>query len=181
MNENEYFTAAQAILRELEQTVLSIEGSRELLDGIYGAERIFFAGAGRSRLVLGGFAMRLMQLGKTVYMVGDVTTPAIGPGDLLIIASGSGETASMAVIADKARRAGSRSLLITRHVDSTIAGMADVLVRVPDTRTAEGQIGAAAFEQAVMILGDVCAYALARTLAISDVNGVMFSRHANLE
>ena len=56
------------------------------------ANRIFCFGAGRSGFVLRTFCMRLMQLGFTVYYVGETITPRIQPGDLLIAISGSGET-----------------------------------------------------------------------------------------
>ncbi len=48
---------------------------------INAAERIFCAGAGRSGLSVRGFAMRLMQLGKPVHVMGDVTTPGIKKSD----------------------------------------------------------------------------------------------------
>ena len=55
------------------------------------ANRIYVAGAGRSLLMIRGFAMRLMHMGFVSYVVGETVTPAIAPGDLLIIASGSGK------------------------------------------------------------------------------------------
>src|SRR5665811_559677 len=56
------------------------------------AKRIFIAGAGRSRLVGNFFAMRLVHGGYDVSVVGEIVTPSIKAGDLLIIISGSGET-----------------------------------------------------------------------------------------
>ena len=47
------------------------------------AENIFVTGLGRTGLMARGFAMRLMHLGRRVYHVGDVITPAISKGDLL--------------------------------------------------------------------------------------------------
>ncbi len=54
--------------------------------------RIFVAGAGRSGLCMRALGMRLMHLGKTVYVVGETTTPSIAAEDLLILGSGSGQT-----------------------------------------------------------------------------------------
>ncbi len=56
------------------------------------AGRIFIAGAGRSKLVGNFFAMRLVHGGYNVNVVGEIVTPSIKAGDLLIIISGSGET-----------------------------------------------------------------------------------------
>ena len=47
------------------------------------ARRVFVTGAGRRRRALKMAAMRLMHLGLTVHVAGEVTAPAIGPGDLL--------------------------------------------------------------------------------------------------
>jgi 6-phospho-3-hexuloisomerase len=51
------------------------------------------------------FAMRLMHIGFQVHVAGDVTTPAIRGGNLLIIGSGSGETSGLVSMAAKARSA----------------------------------------------------------------------------
>ena len=61
----------------------------ELLVVINSTNRIFLTGFGRSGLALQAFAMRLAQLGKETFFVGDTTTPAIQDKDLLIIASSS--------------------------------------------------------------------------------------------
>ena len=68
------------------------EATEALLEAIREAKRVFFAGRGRSLLMLRGLAMRLMHLGLCVYVTGETVTPAAGPGDLLLIGSGSGET-----------------------------------------------------------------------------------------
>ena len=65
---------------------------KALLGPLNQSERIFLAGAGRSGLALKSFAMRLTQLSKQAFVVGETTTPAITASDLLVIASSSGET-----------------------------------------------------------------------------------------
>ncbi len=59
---------------------------------VLSARRIFVAGKGRSGLQMEAFAMRLMHLGLSTHVVGDVTTPGIAPDDVLVIGSGSGRT-----------------------------------------------------------------------------------------
>ena len=70
------------------------------------APRIFVAGAGRSGLCMRALGMRLMHLGKTVYVVGETTTPSIAAEDLLILGSGSGRTTGLLAMAEKARTPG---------------------------------------------------------------------------
>ncbi|WP_143800270.1 SIS domain-containing protein, partial [Oenococcus oeni] len=53
-------------------------------------KRIFVLGAGRSGLMAKGFAMRLMHIGYTVYVIGETITPSIAAGDVLVSVSGSG-------------------------------------------------------------------------------------------
>ena len=54
---------------------------------------IFILGAGRSGLMARGFAMRLVHIGYTVYVIGETITPSIQAGDVLVSVSGSGKTA----------------------------------------------------------------------------------------
>lgn len=87
---------AEIIQQELKKVIAVINSVdvdrfvRELVD----AQRIFVAGKGRTGLQIKSFAMRLMHLGLEVFVVGDVTTPCIEAGDLLVIGSASGNTAS---------------------------------------------------------------------------------------
>ncbi|MDD1633694.1 MAG: 3-hexulose-6-phosphate synthase, partial [Methylococcaceae bacterium] len=84
------------------------------------ANRIFVSGAGRSGLVCKFFAMRLMHSGYDVSVVGEIVTPSIKRGDLLIIISGSGETEQLIAFTKKAKEVGANILLITTKAESTI-------------------------------------------------------------
>jgi len=155
-------------------------------------ERIFLAGAGRSRLSISGFAMRLMHLGKKAWLIGEVSTPAIKEGDLLVIGSGSGETNGLILMAQKAKKIGAKILLITREVDSTIGQMADFEARIPalslkafnsDGAHSVVQPGGSLFEQCLLILSDMLILIIMRTNPEKyDLrkDGV-FLLHANLE
>ncbi len=104
-----------------------------LIEAIEGANRIFVGGAGRSLLSMKGFAMRLMQTEHETYLVGEVTTPAIGEGDLLIVGSGSGKTEVTLAVVKKAKSHGAKTAVLTQHPDSPIAMECDVVVTVPET------------------------------------------------
>ena len=83
-------TSLKAILGELTGNAQLIEeaGLAGLIEEIERTGHIFFAGSGRSGLAIRGFANRLLHLGKSVSMVGDISSPHSRPGDLLIIGSG---------------------------------------------------------------------------------------------
>src|SRR5579863_726500 len=69
---------------------LAPDAEDALVEAIATAKRIAIYGAGREGLQMDGFAMRLFHMGRHVHLVGDMTTPPIGPGDLLIVSSGPG-------------------------------------------------------------------------------------------
>ncbi|MGL5748259.1 MAG: SIS domain-containing protein, partial [Weissella cibaria] len=95
----------QTVLTELAQNVDDVN-DEALLGLVNQSERIFLAGAGRSGLALKSFAMRLTQLGKQAFVVGETTTPAITASDLLVIASSSGETTQLVQFAATASEVG---------------------------------------------------------------------------
>ncbi len=122
-----YHELSEDIIKEISECMAKtgeeeFEGALRLLDE---AGRIFVCGAGRSRLAAAAFVMRLVHMGCTAYLVGDVTTPAIKKGDLLAVCSGSGETGSMKLYAGTAAKAGAKILLFTTKDSSSLAELAD--------------------------------------------------------
>lgn len=161
-----------------------------LLERIKEAKRIFCAGAGRSRLMISGFAMRLMHMEYEAYLVGEVVTPAIREGDLLIIASGSGSTASLLGMAQKAKGIGAKLALITINTDSPIAELADCIVCIDAASTKRSggggrtsfQLGANSFEQSLLLMLDALSIGMmTEECSIEESNKKLMERHANLE
>ncbi|GAA3882485.1 SIS domain-containing protein [Leifsonia kafniensis] len=157
----------------------------ELAEILASAQRVFVVGAGRSGLALRMTAMRLMHLGLTVHVVGDVTAPAIRAGDVLLTASGSGTTGGIVRAAQSAVNAGARVAAITTAATSPLAALATTLVVVPAagkldrSATASAQYSGGLFEQLVVIIGDSVFHALwQRADASADE---LWTRHANLE
>ena len=158
-----------------------------LVEAIVAARRVFIAGVGRSGLVMKAFAMRLTHMGFNVHFAGDVTTPAITNDDLLIMGSGSGSTATLRVIAEKAKTSGSKIALISTEENSPIAQMADIVLVVPaptlnrDNETAFTSIQpmGSLFEQSMLLTLDTIILLLMSKTKID--NDAMFARHANLE
>ncbi|MEE9355142.1 MAG: bifunctional 3-hexulose-6-phosphate synthase/6-phospho-3-hexuloisomerase [Methylococcaceae bacterium] len=101
-----------------------------LLTMLNKAKRVFLSGAGRSGLIVRFFTMRLMHSGYDVSVVGEIVTPSIKKGDLLIIISGSGETEQLVAFTKKAGKIGAKILLISAKGDSTIGDLADAVFQI---------------------------------------------------
>ena len=102
----------------------------ELTDWFDRANRIFIAGAGRSKLVGNFLAMRLMQAGYQVSVVGEIVTPSIRQGDLLVTISGSGETEQLVAFTQRAQSIGAGIVLISANSDSTIGELSDRVFQI---------------------------------------------------
>ena len=107
------------------------------IDVIVNAKNIFVIGAGRSGLAAKAFAMRLMHLGISSYVVGETTTPAINAGDCLIAISGSGETNTIVSAVNIAKNRGSSVLALTSYPESTLGKLCDAYIFVKGRTKAE--------------------------------------------
>jgi 6-phospho-3-hexuloisomerase len=132
MNAIETALAEIDVLREI---ISKADSGRikKLIDEISSATRIFIGGAGRSLLSMKGFAMRLTQTNHTAYLVGEVCTPSVQQGDLLIVASGRGTTAVTLELVRKAKSHGARTAVITMNPDAPIPQECDCVVTLPKT------------------------------------------------
>lgn len=179
-----------AILAELTKNLVyeNDDQLNELIAEIRKAEHIFTAGAGRSGVAIRAFTNRLMHLGYSVSMVGEITSPHTKSGDLLIIGSGSGETESLCAMAKKAKRNGVKVALITMDIKSTIAQLADVCVVLPGVSPKLKNAGmnitsiqpmGSAFEQISFLTYDGIILELMELM--KETTDTMFPRHADLE
>jgi 6-phospho-3-hexuloisomerase len=173
------FTAnTELILAELGRTLGQVndEQMAEAVEALLAAPRIFVAGAGRSGLAIRMIAMRLM---------GETTTPAIRRGDLLLVASGSGTTASAVRAAVTAHRVGADVLALTTAPGSRLGELARWIVEIPaatkqDHRgSISGQYAGALFEQAVLLTMDAGFQQMWQNSSASAEQ--LYTRHANLE
>lgn len=180
---------SQEILKELNQTLSNVSADEveELAKKILDAKRVFLAGLGRSGVAVKAFAMRLMHMGLPVYVVGEIVTPAIQKGDLLVVGSGSGETGSLTIMAKKVKDIGAELALVTIFPQSTIGKLADAIVKIPaptpKVATESGfksiQPMGSLFEQSLLLLFDSL---ILRLMEIKKENSEnMMKRHANLE
>src|SRR5271155_1559903 len=175
------------ILTELDSTLSAINEAEIVVAQrmILAARRVFVTGAGRSGLALKMAAMRLMHLGLAVHVAGEVTTPAIGRGDLLLVASGSGTTAGPVHAAEVAVKAGARVLALTAKPASKLGELAQGLVVIPAAAKEDrggmmsAQYAGALFEQSVLLIMDAMFQAMWHARGESAEK--LWKRHANLE
>ena len=95
------------------------------------ARSIGVYGCGREALQMKGFAMRLFHLGLPVAVVGDMTMPALGKGDVFLVTSGPGETSTVLALMKVAKKAGARNLLLTAEPQSSAARLAAFTLHIP--------------------------------------------------
>jgi 6-phospho-3-hexuloisomerase len=170
----------QAVLQAVD--VEQIEAAAAL---VAQSRAIFVAGAGRSGLALKMAAMRLMHLGLTVYVAGETTTPAIGKGDLLLVASASGTTASILQAAQVAHRSGASVLAITAAQQSPLHGSTTAVIYLPAAAKTDlgerksQQYAGSLFEQAALLTLDILFHALWKIGPQTAEE--LLQRHANLE
>ncbi|UNC50407.1 6-phospho-3-hexuloisomerase [Enterobacter huaxiensis] len=177
------------ILGELQQNALKIDDvqAEQFIAQIKNARHIFLQGAGRSGIAIRAFANRLLHLGFSVSVIGDISTPHTQDGDLVIIGSGSGETGSLVSLAKKADSCGVNVALVTMKAESTIGKLASSILVLPgtvkeDNGREEGSFSqpmGSAFEQLCFITYDAIVLELMSRLG--ETSDTMFQRHANLE
>ena len=154
-----------------------------LIEAILAARRICLYGAGREGLALRGFAMRLFHMGRDAHVVADMTTPPVGPGDLLIVTAGQGWLPTAETFMEIAKSAGA---IITAQPDGRASKKADVRAVIPAQTMANDQ-GA---KVSVLPMGSLfeIAEAIFFELVILKLRGrvgespeTMRARHTNLE
>ena len=185
---NNYKELSKKIASEIGEVLSRVEPSEVelLIEEILKAEKIFIFGVGRVFLALKCFGKRLAQTGFDCQVVGSITEKPITAKDLIIIASGSGESKLPVEIARIAKSKGARLGLITSAGESTLKKMADFAVHLPcptkvDAKTGVRTIQAMTvlFDQSLHIFGDVVSMLLQERKGIKNED--MWKFHANLE
>ena len=157
-----------------------------LIEEIVKAKRIVVFGLGREGLQMRGFAMRLFHMGRNVAVWGDMTTPEIGPGDLFIVSAGPGDLPTARALVAIARKAGSRTALVTAQPKAELASHVDVVAVIPaqtmandrDAKLSVLPMGSL-FEASQMIAFELMILKLRPRF--NETSETMRARHTNLE
>ena len=178
----------EIILHEIKSVLSQIDEKQVevLMDEILKAEKIVVCGAGRVGMAIRGFGMRLGHLGLQAYTLGDSTVPGIGEGDLLIVASGSGETQTIFDLVSIAKRNKSKIVAVTGNPESRIGLLADSFVKITapsKTKAVDNFISVQPMttlnEQCLGLFFDaVCLKLMER---MGETHDTMWARHSNLE
>lgn len=178
----------KSILDELSRAadLLSDEQAEQLVEQLIATNKIFVAGAGRSGLMGKSFVMRMMHMGLDAYVVGETVTANLEQGDVLIIASGSGETKSLVSMAEKAKSLGGTVIAVTINEDSTIGKLADQVIKMPGSPKDQSenvyetiQPMGSLFEQTLLLFFDAVILRFMEKKGLDS--DTMYGKHANLE
>jgi len=179
---------AELIVGEIREALnrADIAAMERLAADICHSERVFLVGVGRVLLSMQAFCKRLTHLGIDAHCVGDITEPALAAGDLLIAASGSGESIIPVAMAKKAKELGGKVVHIGSNMESSMKKYSDYMVRIP-VKTRLNRLGemdsqqimTSLFEQSILISGDIL------SLIIMKEKGLeldkLWQYHANME
>jgi len=188
MKEDSYQKLVQVVTNEIHEVLsrVSTEEVYNLVEAIMAAEKVFVFGVGRVFLALKFIAKRLAHLGVDTQVVGSITEKAIGSNDLLLIASGSGESKLPVEISRIAKKYQAKLGLITSATESTIKEMADLVVHLPSPTKNDSNFGVQSvqpmtnlFDQSLHIFGDVLSIIIQNKKGLSDEE--LWKYHANLE
>ena len=174
----------QLILSRLTTILSETDNSNaaKLLALIEGSGRTFIGGAGRSLLVSRFFAMRLMHSGYKVSMVGEVVTPAIEKGDLLILVSGSGGTETLLPFVKKAKSVGAKLAIVSMKSKSAMADVADLVIQIGNDSSfplTSGMPMGSQFELSTLVFLEAAIADLIAAKGLTEEG--MRAIHANLE
>jgi 6-phospho-3-hexuloisomerase len=162
------------------------ETAERLCDEIQAARRIACYGVGREGLMMKALCMRLMHLGLDAHVVGDMTTPPVGSGDLFLASAGPGSFSTVLALLGVARGAGAKTIVVTARPDGDAAGAADVVIHLPAQTMADDRSRSAGvlpmgslYEAVQLLFFDVVSIRLRERLGQSPEE--MRARHTNLE
>jgi 6-phospho-3-hexuloisomerase len=181
----DYSELVQTVIEENRQVLDKVNQGEidRLLREIEKAKTIQLYAMGRMQLSVRGFAMRLKHMGFDTYVVYDTTTPAIGPGDLLLDICAVTNVERNVI--GCAKEAGATVGLLTAHPENEHGTLADFTVRIPgqifggDAEVPSIQPMASLLEQSMFLFTDII------TMMLIERNHVnikeMHKRHTNLE
>jgi 6-phospho-3-hexuloisomerase len=158
----------------------------DLIEIIASAKRICNYACGREGLMMRALCMRLYHLGLDVHMVGDMTTPPVGPGDLLLVSAGPGNISTVQALIGQARRAGAKTACFTAEPGSPVTEACDFAFVIPAQTMARDETASTSFlpmgslyEGAQFLLYEILVIRLRERLG--ETAESMRARHTNLE
>ena len=195
----------EKIIAELRDAFMAIDEKEmdALLELIVKAPKIFLYSRGRVNIALKAFCMRLNHLGLCGRLVGDINTPYISKGDLLIVGSSLGFPSTIDRYIKIAKDCGAHVAAFTANPDGPLWKDVDALVNIKaraftshpeDFEKKELSAGekkalellaipsqqpmCSTFEQLILFAGDYMVLKLQKRL--NQDESMLRSRHANI-
>ncbi|MGH7151477.1 MAG: SIS domain-containing protein [Planctomycetota bacterium] len=154
------------------------KGFEAFLEEARRAKQILFYGAGRTGFLARLAVVRWRHLGLRAWFIGEAATPPVSPGDLCVVCSGSGETATSLAVGRAAREAGARLAFLTEPGRAPRDLKTDHVLEIPvGERRGAAPLGTV-FEHALLLLLDAAAVRLAAELGQTERQ--MRRRHTNI-
>ncbi|MES2335107.1 MAG: SIS domain-containing protein [Pseudomonadota bacterium] len=174
---------------ELRDAVAAIDPAamEGMVSDLARARRIACYGVGREGLMMRALAMRLYHMGLDAHVVGDMSCPPVGPGDVLVVSAGPGGFSTVGGLIGVARAAGALIACVTAVADGSAPQAADRVFLIPAQTMASDQGTAATsvlpmgslFEGAQYLAFELLVLALRDRLGVDPQ--AMRARHTNLE
>ena len=184
MNTERLFSGALDEIRGVLEADAAGEVDR-LCDELLKARRIACYGVGREGLMMRALCMRLMHLGLDAHVVGDMTTPPLGQGDVLVVSAGPGHFSTVMALLAVAREAGARTVAVTAQPSGEVPGAANTVIHLRAQTMADDKGGTSVlpmgslYEAAMLIFFDIVSIVLRDRMG--QTMDTMRSRHTNLE
>lgn len=185
----EYEARAAGASEEIRAAALRVdpEALAAMAEEIAAARRIVAYGVGREGLMMRALAMRLHHLGLDAHVVGDMSAPPVGPGDVLLVSAGPGAFSTVMGLIGVARDAGARTACVTARPEGAAPRACDRVLTIPAQTMADDRTRAAPsvlpmgslFEGAQFLVFECLVLALRDRLGVSAE--AMRARHTNLE
>ena len=186
--DHKFSQMAQTAMKDVAEVLArtSADDVERMCEEILKARCVACYGVGREGLMMKALCMRLMHLGIDAHYVGDMTTPPIGEGDLLIASAGPGAFSTVLALEGMAHEAGARVMIVTAQTAGRAAREADAVIELKAQTMASDQNSNASllpmgslFEAAELVFFDLISILLRERTGQTPEQ--MRERHTNLE
>lgn len=173
---------------EIAAVLARIDGKQvdELMDALLSARRIATYGVGREGLMMKAICMRLFHLGFDVHVVGDMTVPHLGEGDLLVVSAGPGYFATVDGLIATAQKDGAKVACLTAEAGGGCPRRSNQILLLPAQTMANDENEPTSFlpmgslyEAVQFLFGEYLVLMLRERMNTSAE--AMRGRHTNLE
>lgn len=158
-----------------------------MVEELAGARRVVCYGVGREGLMMRALAMRLYHMGMDAHVVGDMSCPPVGAGDVLVVSAGPGNFSTVLGLMGVAKGAGARVACVTAQPSGAVPAGSDRVLVIPAQTMADDTGPAVAsvlpmgslFEGAQYLVFEMLILMLRDRLGVAP--DAMRARHTNLE